>query len=292
MKVEMYMGRKGAGKDTIAEQSASELQKQNYSVSNLKLAQPLKDSCLKLFQSVQPDIDIEDREAKEQEFSFRFPVLIQHLLQDCQSILEFTTEAERNQLEDHISELMVSHSHESSAGKNDQLVKFLPDNMVSISPRKYQQMMGTEICRAFDNDIWVNHLLRSVLELHQTEQKDKQERCLQITDVRFSNEAKKISSALKIMGIPFSIKCVFREEHDETGRLKRFAPVLDVHVSEKLAIEMETHILDLRLNNPNIAQKDLSVLVAYTAGIPIDEFEVVNNRTKTVQPTKKLKAKM
>ena len=28
MKVEMYMGRKGAGKDTIAEQNASELQKQ------------------------------------------------------------------------------------------------------------------------------------------------------------------------------------------------------------------------------------------------------------------------
>lgn len=292
MKVEMYMGRKGAGKDTIAEQSASELQKQNYSILNLKLAQPLKDSCLRLFQIVQPDVDIEDRDIKEQEFSFHFPVLMQHLLQDCQPILGFTTETDRNRLEDHISELMVNHSHESSAGKNDQLVKFLPDNMVSISPRKYQQMMGTEICRFFDNDIWINHLLRIVRELHQAEQKDKQERCLQITDVRFSNEAKKISSALKIMGIPFSIKCVFREEHDETGRLKRFAPALDVHVSEKLAIEMETHILDLLLSNPNIAQKDLSVLVAYTAGIPIDEFEVVNNRTKTVQSTKKLKAKM
>lgn len=49
------------------------------------------------------------------------------------------------------------------------------DKLDEISPRLFQQLLGTEVGRAIDNDIWVNYLKQ-------------QDRNLIIPDVRFYNE--------------------------------------------------------------------------------------------------------
>lgn len=109
--------------------------------------------------------------------------------------------------------LKLDFDHEHFELFNDLCTKHI-DSKTWISPREFQQLLGTDVVRAIDPDAWVKYL---------TEQDGN----FIISDVRFDNEL-----------VDFNVLC-WRDDFDYTQRSK-------AHASEKFAIQ---NMLDVHISN-------------------------------------------
>jgi len=148
MKITM-IGLAGAGKDTSALILQRVLAEQGYKFEIERYAKPLKTAAERVFGK-----DFDDRDFKEVPVKVNQDRMIEATF-DCLHSLKFT-EAEHEQA----SELFFEH------------LGFKP----VLSPREYQQVLGTEVVRTVRQSAWVDRL------------KNVTDRNLIITDTRFENE--------------------------------------------------------------------------------------------------------
>lgn len=142
------IGLAGAGKDTFAQMLLEHLD--GFSID--RYAAPIKDLTCRVFNLT--DVQVEDRVLKEQVQPVHQDIMIEEVLHTLTKVLKFTPE----QLEQ-ASELYFEHL----------------GHCTELSPRKFQQLIGTDVVRAVQDDAWVQRL-------------QKVQKNLIVPDVRFENE--------------------------------------------------------------------------------------------------------
>lgn len=184
------MGLAGAGKDTFAEYLLRYMQgyMQGYRIE--KFAAPLKNAAYQLFGA-----KFDDRDVKEVD-QLKHPHTIDIAAGLCWSELGISTNS-----------AAWARQHAAFPSEGDDSDGDFP---ISISPRRFQQLLGTEVCRAIDPDCFVKRIdaMRQVI----------------VTDCRFQNEMDAMDEILLVVrpGI---------------------APVAN-HESERLAAELTQAYLD------------------------------------------------
>lgn len=260
----LYIGRKFAGKDTIASQDATE------NTINLKFATPLKESCQELFSG----IDIEHQDFKEKQQTFQIKEVHDKIVVDTVKFLETVGKfVPTETILDIIDDALINN--------NGKLLN-MTGNTITISPRQYQQILGTDIGRQLHQDIWTDMLKSNILD---SVAKNKQ---VFVTDVRFENELKELLSLAHDNDISIKVNYIFRQEQNEKGNYVNFNPTVDKHPSEKMANNIEQIILDTKNRHLDrlLSKDELDLLIADKIGMldlyQSGEFELRIN--KTVKP--------
>ncbi|QGH73772.1 putative dNMP kinase [Vibrio phage vB_VhaP_VH-5] len=142
------LGLAGAGKDTFANMLLEHLP--DFKID--RYARPLKELTCRIFGLTMEEV--EDRVLKEQVQRVQQDTMIEEVLYTLTKVLRFTPE----QLEQ-ASELYFEHL----------------GHYTELSPRKFQQIFGTDVVRAVQEDAWVQRL-------------QKVPKNLIVPDVRFENE--------------------------------------------------------------------------------------------------------
>lgn len=142
------LGLMNSGKDTFAQMLLEHLD--GFSID--RYAAPIKDLTCRVFNLT--DVQVEDRVLKEQVQPVHQDIMIEEVLHTLTKVLKFTPE----QLEQ-ASELYFEHL----------------GHCTELSPRKFQQLIGTDVVRAVQDDAWVQRL-------------QKVQKNLIVPDVRFENE--------------------------------------------------------------------------------------------------------
>ena len=180
------MGLAGAGKDTFAEYLLQYMP--GYRIE--KFAAPLKNAAYRLFGST-----FDDRNVKE--------VLTTVCAEDCDDAVALCLGELGLPPMSNIQQLIYD-VFSTDDGEN------YPESPITTSPRRFQQLLGTEVCRAIDPDCFV----KRIDAMHQ----------VIVTDCRFQNEMDAMDEILLVVrpGV---------------------APVSS-HESERLAAELTQAYLD------------------------------------------------
>lgn len=145
------LGLAGSGKDTAAEILQRVLREQGYEFEIKKYAGLLKEATRLAFGD-----NFDDRDVKEERV-FVTPDLADKIIDATDYIW-----------------LKLGFGQEHFELFNDLCVQYI-DSRTWISPREFQQLLGTDVVRAIDPDAWVKYL-------------QKQEGNFIVSDVRFPNE--------------------------------------------------------------------------------------------------------
>lgn len=145
------LGLAGSGKDTAAEILQSVLAEQGMCFPILKYAGLLKEATRLAFGD-----NFDDRDVKEERV-FVTPDLADKIIDATDYVW-----------------LKLGFDHEHFELFNDLCTKHI-DSKTWMSPREFQQLLGTDVVRAIDPDAWVNYLKRA-------------DGNFIVSDVRFTNE--------------------------------------------------------------------------------------------------------
>ena len=180
------MGLAGAGKDTFAEYLLKYMP--GYRIE--KFAAPLKNAAYQLFGAT-----FDDRDVKEVDQRKRLDD-VDTAAELCWRALGILKDAE-------------TYARQCAVFRSDEVPEY-GNSLISISPRRFQQLLGTEVCRAIDPDCFV----KRIDAMHQ----------VIVTDCRFLNEMDAMDEILLVVrpGV---------------------APVA-THESERLAAELTQAYLD------------------------------------------------
>ncbi|QVD48874.1 dNMP kinase [Acinetobacter phage APK16] len=153
------IGLAGSGKDTVAVILQEALKERGQVFEIDRYAGLLKEAALQVFGE-----NFDDRNVKE-EMVFVTPQLWDKLWDACDyTAITLYPKSRREYDKDSVYYDLFMDMADKAFG-----------NLTWISPRLFQQLLGTEVGRAIDPDIWVNYLKN-------------QDRNLIIPDVRFGNE--------------------------------------------------------------------------------------------------------
>jgi len=155
------MGLAGAGKDTFAEYLLKYMQ--GYSIE--KFAAPLKNAAYQLFGTT-----FDDRDVKEE--------IATVCAQDCDNAVDLCLSVLRLPPVADIKQ-MIYDVFSTDDGEN------YPESPITTSPRRFQQLLGTEVCRAIDQDCFV----KRIDAMHQ----------VIVTDCRFQNEMAAMDEILLVV---------------------------------------------------------------------------------------------
>lgn len=184
------LGLAGSGKDTAAEILQRVLHEQGMHFEIKKYAGLLKEATRLAFGDT-----FDDRDVKEEQV-FVTPTLADKIIDATDYIW-----------------LKLGFGQEHFELFNDLCIKHI-DSKTWMSPREFQQLLGTEVIRTIDPDAWVKYL---------TEQDGN----YIVSDVRFANEL-----------LDYNV-LLWRDDFDYTQRGK-------AHASEKFAIQ---NMLDVHISN-------------------------------------------
>lgn len=184
------LGLAGSGKDTTAEILQRVLREQGFEFEIKKYAGLLKEATRLAFGD-----NFDDRDIKEERV-FVTPTLADKIIDATDYIW-----------------LKLGFGQEHFELFNDLCIKHI-DSKTWMSPREFQQLLGTDVIRAIDPDAWVKYL---------TEQDGN----YIVSDVRFANEL-----------VDYNV-LLWRDDFDYTQRSK-------AHASEKFAIQ---NMLDVHISN-------------------------------------------
>lgn len=184
------LGLAGSGKDTAAEILQCVLHEQGMHFEIKKYAGLLKEATRLAFGD-----NFDDRDVKEERV-FVTPTLADKIIDATDYIW-----------------LKLGFGQEHFELFNDLCIKHI-DSKTWMSPREFQQLLGTDVIRAIDPDAWVKYL---------TEQDGN----YIVSDVRFANEL-----------VDYNV-LLWRDDFDYTQRSK-------AHASEKFAIQ---NMLDVHISN-------------------------------------------
>lgn len=185
-----FLGLAGSGKDTAAEILQRVLREQGFEFETKKYAGLLKEATRLAFGD-----NFDDRDVKEERV-FVTPTLADKIIDATDYIW-----------------LKLGFDHKHFELYNDLCTKHI-DSKTWISPREFQQLLGTDVVRAIDPDAWVKYLTG-------------QDGNYIVSDVRFANEL-----------VDYNV-LLWRDDFDYTQRSK-------AHASEKFAIQ---NMLDVHISN-------------------------------------------
>lgn len=256
--INLIIGRKFSGKDTVLTQQILDRNPKQSVV--LKLATPIKETCFDLF-SEQPNIkeiaDIDAIEIKEKTLIFDYHSFVEKTANKAITLLacgmmipttelfKFSDEM-KEPVENRVKDVFAAFRNENN---NDELI---------ISSRQFQQFFGTEICRHFFDDVFINLLCIKIETLFANQAPDAITNVI-VSDTRFENEINKIYSFFKEQTLNNNIKInvlfLFRELKDESDKYISFNSKRDEHVSEKLSQDLEQVVLDCLNAKPRYAKE-------------------------------------
>lgn len=240
LEINVLIARKRAGKDTYLENFKKNNPKVSDKVVNLKFATPIKESTSKIFG--EPLEILESDEKKEKKYKLNKEEFIKNNIKNVIELYsfldfkEFQYEKFLKDVKDKVEEVASKYTT-----KED-------NRYIEISPREYQQQYGSEICRHFDNQIFVKLLLNELSK------EEKNGKIVYITDARFLTEINSIVEYVEKNDLEKNckIKYIFSFEFDKSRKkLKTFNEEYDEHLSEKLSQELEKFILDIANSSEN-----------------------------------------
>ncbi len=203
-----FIGLAGSGKDTVAAMVAEQLRAKGEDFKIERFASPLKRAAELIFGS-----KFDDRDVKEVTVPIDPDAVLQHTFFILQEVLKFNSEQM-----DKAGELYAE-----TIGLYDEL-----------SPRKYQQLLGSDIVREIDENVWAKRL-------------NAVEYSMVIPDVRFPQEVAVCDHTVLVTRHP--------------------VPEGDLHVSERMAAEIQQradaeHYVDFVIHN-DAGFKELEAKVAF-----------------------------
>lgn len=235
-------GRKRAGKDTTQQAIVEE---NGYSAEDfaiIRLAAPLKDSAKRLFGA-----DFDNDDVKEVAQTHSYQAFYKNVCEDTAKCLGLSTLCE---LEDaHLARI------------EEVFEPYRNGKVIEISPRHYQQFLGTEVLRYFDDDIFLKIAQRNI--------ENSQAKAFFVTDARFPNEINLFASLSDRYAV--EMRYILRYQ-EEDGTFTSFAPQTDTHVSEKLSSDLETLCLQALNEKQPLNQRLREELEA--CGVVLDGVEV------------------
>ena len=203
------IGLKGVGKDTVSGIMKTVLEEQGYTVELHKFADTLKDMARNVFGDT-----FDDRDVKEERV-FITPTIYDAMVDELDKL-----------------DVLMRLSPEDSETMWD-IIENVLLYRTWISPREFQQLVGTDIARAMNPNVWVD-IVKAKVDHNNINI---------FTDVRFSNEL-----------LDKNVLIVRDEVTPSTD--------VGLHVSEKLAYDMTVGVAtaDYKLyNNCNINSLELKV---------------------------------
>lgn len=147
------LGLAGAGKDTFAGMLQAALAARGHAFGTVKYATPIKELTRRAFR-MPSTVDLEDRVLKETTLQVDQDRMMIEVYYTLNKVLKFTSDEL-----DLAADLYAEHLA----------------HYTELTPRKFQQILGTEIVRAVDPNAWVNVVKNMDADVI-------------VTDVRFDNE--------------------------------------------------------------------------------------------------------